>query len=285
MPPKPVYASNKDLLKEIHNSKKTYCWFEKPEYADFDLIVYSLDEITQEAIDLVIEKKANPKGKITPVICSKEDLVFRVMTYDHIPLDPDRKRKARNTGDITYTRTNFPSFKHYIWMSGTGFVEVARSHWKGDLETGVFCVDHGHMTNTLARMFMLIVERYSRKGNWRAYSYNDEMRSLALVQLSQIGLQFDEAKSENPFAFYTTVIKNSFTRHLNLERRNQNIRDDLMIFAGALPSYTRQIEHEMERKFPADPAPAKKRPGRKPAAVKKAEIEREAKDKENNHNH
>lgn len=282
MTAKPVYASNKDLLKEIHNSKKTYCWFEAPQYSDHDLIVYSIDDITQEAIDNIIHRKANPKGKIIPIICTKEDLVFRVMTYSHIPLDPDRKRKARNTGDESFTRTNFPSFKHYV-ICGGDFIEVGRSHWKGDLETGSFSVDHGRMSNTLARMFMLIVERYSRRGNWRNYSYNDEMRSLALVQLSQIGLQFDEAKSDNPFAFYTTVIKNCFTRIVNLERRNQNIRDDLMIFSGAMPSYTRQIEHEMERKFPADPAPVKKRPGRKPTAVKAAELAREAKDKENNH--
>ena len=37
-------------------------------------------------------------------------------------------------------------------------------------------------------------------------TYNDEMRSQALLQLSQIGLQFDESKSQNPFAYYTAEI-------------------------------------------------------------------------------
>jgi hypothetical protein len=70
------------------------------------------------------------------------------------------------------------------------------------------------------------------------------MRGQALVQLAQIGLQFNEAKSDNPFAYYTATVNNSFTRVLNLEKRNQNIRDDILIESGHLPSYGRQIAHE-----------------------------------------
>ena len=97
-------------------------------------------------------------------------------------------------------------------------------------------------------MFLKLVERYSQRANWRGYTYNDEMQSQALLQLSQIGLQFDESKSANPFAYYTAAITNSFTRVLNIEKRNQNIRDDLLIEAGQLPSFTRQIKHDEETK-------------------------------------
>ena len=76
----------------------------------------------------------------------------------------------------------------------------------------------------------------------------NEMRGTALVQLSQIGLQFNEAKSDNPFAYYTATVNNSFTRVLNLEKRNQTIRDDILIEQGHLPSYGRQIQHENELK-------------------------------------
>jgi hypothetical protein len=79
-------------------------------------------------------------------------------------------------------------------------------------------------------------------------TYIDEMKSQALLQLSQIGLQFDESRSEtpNPFAYYTAAITNSFTRVLNIEKRNQNIRDDILIMHGATPSYTRQTENDMK---------------------------------------
>ena len=70
------------------------------------------------------------------------------------------------------------------------------------------------------------------------------MQSQALMQLSQIGLQFDESKSENPFAYYTAAITNSFTRILNIEKKNQAIRDDLLEMHNMNPSFTRQNENE-----------------------------------------
>ena len=97
-------------------------------------------------------------------------------------------------------------------------------------------------------MFLKLVERYSHRSNWRGYTYVDEMRGQALVQLSQVGLQFNEAKSDNPFAYYTAAVNNSFTRVLNLEKRNQHIRDDILIEHGHLPSYGRQLAHEAEIK-------------------------------------
>jgi hypothetical protein len=117
---------------------------------------------------------------------------------------------------------------------------VGRSHWKGTIEKGQFSRDHGQMTPKLAHMFVKLCERYATRSNWRGYTYNDEMRSQALLQLSQIGLQFDESKSQNPFAYYTAAITNSFTRVLNIEKRNQNLRDDILEMNNLTPSYTRQ---------------------------------------------
>ena len=94
-------------------------------------------------------------------------------------------------------------------------------------------------------MFMKLCERYGTRANWRGYTYNDEMQSQALMQLSQIGLQFDESKSENPFAYYTAAITNSFTRILNLEKKNQAIRDDLLEQNNMMPSFTRQTLNTM----------------------------------------
>ena len=72
------------------------------------------------------------------------------------------------------------------------------------------------------------------------------------MQLSQIGLQFDESKSENPFAYYTAAITNSFTRILNVEKKNQSLRDDILQENGMTPSHTRQIEWEIKQKAERD---------------------------------
>jgi hypothetical protein len=262
------YLNNKDILKEIHKSKLSYCYVSDDRYSDPDIIVESLSKINKTNIKQAQQNRASkmqseayqesmakgdwdkkPKQKefaVDPNSIAVDDLVFRVMTYEHIPDDPERKKTTKTIAD-TKSKVNFPPFKHYILDSnGINPREVVRSHWVGGLHNGHFSTDHGQITNKLGSMFMKLVERYSQRGNWRGYTYVDEMRGQALVQLAQIGLQFNEAKSDNPFAYYTATVNNSFTRVLNLEKRNQSIRDDILIESGHLPSYGRQIEYENE---------------------------------------
>lgn len=97
-------------------------------------------------------------------------------------------------------------------------------------------------TRTLVDMMMKMVERYSTKGNFRGYSYLDDMKSEALVHLTSSWHKFDETKSSNPFAYYSTIITNAFVRVLNAEKKSQDIRDDLLEMAGKDPSYSRQMK-------------------------------------------
>lgn len=263
-PVKIKYLTNKDLLEEIHRSKLTYCDFVDPIYSSYDFIVDDLRKATMKRIDLArrakveqqiaAQRKAmiasgtrNPVVKIPLDRVKREDIVIRVMTFDHIPINEEKLAKAKTEAD-RHIKCNFPPFQHFVYRDGE-FVCVGKSHWVGGMDNGYFSNTHGRMTNKLAMMFMKLVERYGHRGNWRGYTYIDEMKSQALLQLSQIGLQFDESRSEtpNPFAYYTAAITNSFTRVLNIEKRNQNIRDDILIMHGATPSYTRQTEHDMQR--------------------------------------
>ena len=265
------YLNNKDILKQIHKSKLSYCCVTDDKFAHVDLIVDDVKKINKTAIKQAQANKAakmqtlayqtaiaegnftkKPKQKefaVDPASLLVDELVFRVMTFEHIPDEPGRKKTCKTVAD-TKAKVNFPPFKHYILDSaGVNPREVVRSHWVGGLHNGHFSVDHGTISNELGKMFMKLVERYSQRGNWRGYTYVDEMRGTALVQLSQIGLQFNEAKSDNPFAYYTATVNNSFTRVLNLEKRNQSIRDDILIDTGHLPSYSRQIKHEDEMRI------------------------------------
>jgi len=176
---------------------------------------------------------------VSPRKIAKTDLVFRVMMFDHLPMDAERKKNPKTTADH-HSKVNFPPFQHYKFDKKDKLVCIGKSHWVGGMNNGHFSVDHGKMTNQLAMMYMKLCERYGTRANWRGYTYNDEMQSQALMQLSQIGLQFDESKSDNPFAYYTAAITNSFTRILNIEKKNQNIRDDLLELAQMKPSSTRQ---------------------------------------------
>lgn len=267
------YLNNKDILKEIHKSKLTYCSFLSPDDGNYDMILPSVDKINKKNITEARKLRAERLSKldlelaqsqsteklkldqfaIKPAKIPVTDIVFRIMTWEHIPQDQTKKKKPVDdevvvteyddddqTTPAKYVKVNFPPFQHYkITEEGEPYC-VGKSHWRGDLESGEFCREHGKMTNKLAHMFMKLCERYATRSNWRGYTYNDEMRSQALLQLSQIGLQFDESKSQNPFAYYTAAITNSFTRVLNIEKRNQNLRDDILEMNGLTPSYTRQ---------------------------------------------
>jgi DNA-binding transcriptional MerR regulator len=257
--PKIKYLTNKDLLKEIHRSKNTYCTYTDKAYSDYDLIVSSLDKLN---IRTIAEAKRNRASRMSKIAheagmiaagkklpakefevdykkITKEELVFRIMTFEHIPLAPGRKKTLKNTAD-SHDKVNFPPFQHWKFDDKNNLICVGKSHWKGPLDTGEFNKEHGQMTDNLARMFLKLCERYATRGNVRGYTYNDEMRGQAILQLTQIGLQFDESKSDNPFAYYTAAVTNSFVRIINIEKRNQNIRDDILEINGMNPSWTRQ---------------------------------------------
>ena len=282
---KPVnYLNNKDILKEIHESKNYYCYFSKQEYHRYDLIVDAAHDELNKALETVLnpeniqtakENRANRLSvetgqKIDPNDIPTTDLVFRVMTWEHIPVSPKQPRKVTKkktakdiiefeddsedelfadledsttkdeVDDMVHVKVNFPPFQHFKIDENGSFKCVGKSHWIGGIKTGHFSKDHGRITDKLARMYILLCEKYSMKFNWRGYTYNDEMRNSAILQLTYVGLRFNEAKSANPFAYYTAAINNSFCRVLNTEKRNQNIRDDILEMAGLNPSWSRQ---------------------------------------------
>jgi hypothetical protein len=271
--PRTNYLNNRDLLREIHLSKNNYCAFQdRQRDHQYDIILPTVTRINQRT---VAEARRNRAARLTretgETVNEKRiphtDLVFRVMTWEHIPHAPRKiarsTAKKRSIEDImgldepmpedpladltdepvldpTHVRVNFPPFFHYRLDDDRVPYIVGKSHWQGDLDTGHYSRDHGDMTRRLAEMFMKLCERYATRSNWRGYSYNEEMRGQALLQLSQIGLQFDESKSSNPFAYYTAAITNSFTRILNIEKKMRNIRDDILEINGLNPSWSRQ---------------------------------------------
>jgi hypothetical protein len=237
----------------------------------YDIILPTVEKINQRTIAEARRNRADRLKREGTIVDPKKipntDLVFRITCWEHIPMAPKKvpktQAKKKKIEDIfelelleeddplaelleqpvldeKHVRLNFPPFYHYRIDEDKKPFLVGKSHWKGDLEHGEFSKDHGTMTRKLATMFIKLCERYATRSNWRGYTYNEEMRGQALLQLSQIGLQFDESKSQNPFAYYTAAITNSFTRILNLEKKNQNIRDDVLEMNGLNPSWTRQ---------------------------------------------
>ena len=271
------YLNNKDILKQIHLSKMSYCSYRDTDLDNQqDFIVEDISELNDETLYLAREARAkrlsktlDKKDKLSVDDITPQDVVIRVMTTEHVPLIPKKQPKSKmpngndyildavndlDLGDAPFgsetptpediilvpTKTNFDSFFIYrIDENNIPFL-VGKSHWKGELENGEFCQIHGNTTDELAKMYMKLCERYGTRSNWRGYTYNDEMRASALMQLIQVGLKFNELKSDNPFAYYTAIVTNSFTRVLLNEKKMQNIRDDILEENGLAPSWTHQ---------------------------------------------
>lgn len=219
------YLKDSKLLAEIAKSKASYCWFANPDFAAPTGHITTLYGPFQPGMSPFVE-----------------GAILRYYTYEHIAAS-DLKNRARDPAAKGKHPVNFPPFKHLLVRDGE-LVEVGRSHWRGDLETGHFSPDHGRITNDLATALMMISDRYSRRSNWGGYTYRDEMAADALVHLVRVALRFNEGKGNNPFSFYTTTTYNEFLRTQRAEKAQQGIRDDLLFIAGRLPSITRQIEME-----------------------------------------
>lgn len=263
--PKTNYLNNKDMLLEIHKSKSSYCSFIHSDYHQYDIILPNLDRVNIRTVAEAKRNQAKRLGdaeylkrkltgeKVKQADCevdykkiNKLDLVFRIMTYDHIPLNAIRKKNPKSVADH-HDKVNFPPFQHWKFDENDQLICVGKSHWRGDLNTGHFDRNKGQITDNLARMMLKLCERYATRGNVRGYTYNDEMKGQAILQLTQIGLQFDESKSDNPFAYFTAAVTNSFVRVINIEKRNQHIRDDILEINGMNPSYTRTNDSEYDQ--------------------------------------
>lgn len=191
------YLNNRDLLAEIHKSKCTFSSFTKPEYSQYDIILTDLDKINVRTVAEAKRNRAkrlglerfsrerelgNKKIKLSECIpnykdIKKTDVIIRIMTFDHIPPSPDRKKTTKTTADH-HEKVNFPPYQHWKFNDADELECVGKSHWKGSLDKGKFSKDHGRITENLGRMFIKLSERYAQRSNWRGYCVDIETEAL-----------------------------------------------------------------------------------------------------------
>lgn len=101
----------------------------------------------------------------------------------------------------------------------------------------------GRMTEELGKMLKLLCERYSRRGQFVDYTYNEDMQGYALLMLVHTWQRFDHTRFKNPFAFYTECVKNSFKQYLIREKKRQKGKDEYLIRKGLNPSFNYTEDH------------------------------------------
>lgn len=161
---------------------------------------------------------------------------------EHVELAPIKPRRGRPVGSVKKP----PTVVHEPHIAASGKLTVKYLNNADMLKAVLDSKAQGAMSDTLARMLMLLVRRYASKGNFVNYTYNDEMQSFALQSLCKTWASFDPEKSSNCFGYYTQCTKNSFIQYLGIEKKQQRIRDKLMIAEGLLPSFSYQLDHASE---------------------------------------
>lgn len=208
----PTFVRQKDLLAEIWKSKLSYCLVLEPEFTTPDQIVTDLGQVTVP------------------------DQTIRLDTHEHMALatgdDIGKGKLGHLEGVVSFDP--FILYRSYLTPDGKiAFREVARSHQR-----------EGRVTNKLGRMLVTMTESYARRGSWRNYSYVDEMRQEALLNLCQNVLRFNDAKTNNAHAYITRCLQTAFIRELRKQQKQGIIKDEIMMILGENPSYAAYDRHK-----------------------------------------
>ena len=78
--------------------------------------------------------------------------------------------------------------------------------------------------NYIGECWMKIAEGLSRKPNFISYTYRDEMISDGIENCLMYFDNFDPAKSNNPFAYFTQIIYYAFLRRIQRESKQMYIK-------------------------------------------------------------
>ena len=93
--------------------------------------------------------------------------------------------------------------------------------------------------NYVGECFLKIAEHLSRKPNFISYSFRDEMIADGIENCLMYFRNFDPAKSNNPFAYFTQIIYYAFLRRIVKEKKQLYVKYKATEQFGILD------EHEM----------------------------------------
>lgn len=172
-------------------------------------------------------KKADLLAEIWKSKLSYCEIIDQTRTIpDHFILDRadlgDNGIYCLMTDEHIVVEARMPAF--ILIDAATGEITV-KSHAK-----------QGRMTNGLGRLLMKLANSYATRRNWNGYTWNDEMISEALVNLTANALKFNEAKSDNPHAYFTRCLQNSFIVENAKQKKYYDTKDEVRFEHGLKPS-------------------------------------------------
>jgi hypothetical protein len=84
----------------------------------------------------------------------------------------------------------------------------------------------GEISPELGKMIMDISKNLSNKGSFAGYTWRRDMVAEAVLTCLKYGHNFDPDKSNNPFAYLTTICRNSFLTFIKKQKKHSVIKDN-----------------------------------------------------------
>ena len=85
----------------------------------------------------------------------------------------------------------------------------------------------GKVSEELGSMILKIASNYANKGNFYGYTWKEDMVGEAVLTCIKYMHNFDPMKQKrpNPFAYFTTVIRNAFLNYIRKQKKHSEIKD------------------------------------------------------------
>ena len=117
-----------------------------------------------------------------------------------------RKKRTRN---YVNNREMFETLKRYL-------VDCKEAEAAGK--------QYPEIPRYLAECFTQIADRLGTKSNFSGYSYLEDMKSDGKINCITYIRNFNPEKSNNPFAYFTQIIKFAFIRRIQMEQKQTYVK-------------------------------------------------------------
>jgi hypothetical protein len=120
------------------------------------------------------------------------------------------------------------------------------------------------VTNYIGNCFLKIANHLSYRPNFINYTFRDDMISDGIENCLQYLDNFNPAKSNNPFAYFTQIIYYAFIRRIQKEKKQVTIKhkmlmdsnfDDMTLQPGEDKEFTNQFTEFLKKNMPIEEAP------------------------------
>ncbi len=85
----------------------------------------------------------------------------------------------------------------------------------------------GIFSEKLGELILNIAKNYANKGNFSGYTWVDDMIGDAVLTCVKYIKNFNLDKSDNAFAYVTTICQRSFMNYINKQKKHSEIKDIL----------------------------------------------------------